>query len=332
MNSDMAITIAKDKDIADIKQPFWSVVIPTYNPDQALLEIALRSVLDQDVPPEMMEILVVDDGSPSGSPEAWIKEWAGDRVKVINNSHNSGLARIWNFCVESSSGQWVHILHQDDVIAPGYYDALQKGIEANPGAAAAFSRFSYIDDQGVELNQGPLEQAEPGLLRGFMERLVTSEVRIICASISVKREAYEKLGGFRTDLCHALDWEMWIRITNAYPVFYHPEVLASWRQHAGAMTSSQMLTGDNVRDIGKAIRIWCKYITLPNKKAIAKKSAIYWATCGMYLADRYRRASNYKSAYAQMSAALSCHINARLLYKSSLLWMKILKASLSGKR
>jgi glycosyltransferase involved in cell wall biosynthesis len=332
MIAEMPIPKIKTRASAPPDQPFWSVVIPTYNPDKALLEISLRSILEQDFGPEQMEILVVDDCSPNGSPEAWIKEWAGDRVKVINNSHNRGLAKIWNFCVESSVGEWVHILHQDDVVAPGYYESLQAGIEANPEVGAAFSRFSYVDGEGNETNRGPLEQAEPGVLDDFLERLVTSEVRVICACISVKRETYESVGGFRSDLCHALDWEMWVRIANDYPIFYHPDILASWRQHDAATTSSQMLTGENVRDIGRAIRIWRGYIHSPNRKTLAKESSAYWAKCGLSLAENYHRVANLKSSKAQISAALSCHINTEILCKSTVLWMKIAKSRLRGKR
>ena len=331
MNSETAIPQINTCVSVPSKQPFWSVVIPTYNPDQAMLESALRSILAQDLGPEEMEIVVIDDCSPNGSPEAWVKRWAGDRIKVMNNSHNRGLAKIWNFCIESTSGQWVHILHQDDVVAQGYYASLQKGIETNPEVGAAFSRFSYIDDQGNETAKGPLEQDHQGVLSDFMEDLVKRDVRIICACMSVKREVYESLGGFRVDLCHALDWEMWIRIANSYPIFYHPEVLASWRQHDDAMTNSQMLTGDNVRDIGRAIRIWREYLTVSNRKILAKESSVYWAKCGLALAGAYYRSSNYKASLAQVSAALSCHMSLEILRKSSLLWMKIAKSLLCGK-
>ena len=46
-------------------RPFWSVMVPTYEPS-TLLEETLRAVLDQDPGPEAMQIAVVDDRSPSG--------------------------------------------------------------------------------------------------------------------------------------------------------------------------------------------------------------------------------------------------------------------------
>ena len=43
--------------------PFWSVMIPTYNPRADYLEETLHSVLQQDPGPEQMQIEVIDDGS-----------------------------------------------------------------------------------------------------------------------------------------------------------------------------------------------------------------------------------------------------------------------------
>ena len=44
-------------------RPYWSVMIPTYNPRADYLEETLRSVLQQDPGPEQMQIEVIDDGS-----------------------------------------------------------------------------------------------------------------------------------------------------------------------------------------------------------------------------------------------------------------------------
>jgi len=45
-------------------RPFWSVMIPTYNPRADYLEETLHSVLQQNPGPKQMQIEVVDDCSP----------------------------------------------------------------------------------------------------------------------------------------------------------------------------------------------------------------------------------------------------------------------------
>src|SRR4051794_29434054 len=105
----------------DKKRPLWSVMIPAYNPRADHLEQALRSVLIQDPGPERMQIEVVDDCSPEVDVAALVKRIAGEQVAFSRNDRNLGLARGWNSCVSRSRGDWVHILHQDDYVLPGFY-------------------------------------------------------------------------------------------------------------------------------------------------------------------------------------------------------------------
>src|SRR4029450_1568238 len=107
-------------------RPYWSVIIPSYNPRAAYLEETLRSVLAQDPGPDEMQIEVVDDCSPDGAPVELVHRIAGDRVAVHRERKNNGLAGIWNRCIERACGEWVHILHQDDIVLPGFYEHLRK--------------------------------------------------------------------------------------------------------------------------------------------------------------------------------------------------------------
>src|ERR1019366_5593925 len=96
-------------------KPFlWSVMIPCYNARPDYLAAALRSVLQQDPGKTVMQIEVIDDCSPDGTPVELVLKIAGDRVTVHREEKNLGLAGSWNRCIERAQGKWVHILHQDD--------------------------------------------------------------------------------------------------------------------------------------------------------------------------------------------------------------------------
>ena len=240
-------------------RPFWSVMIPVYNPPLPYLEETLRCVLDQDAGADQMQIEVIDDASPNGAPTEFIRKLAGERVTVHCEPRNLGLAGIWNRCIERARGEWVHILHQDDLIYPGFYKLLQQGIQAFPSTGAAFTRHIYCNEIGEQQHLSRLELAQPGILKDALVRLV-NENRIVCASIVVKKSTYQAVGRFDSRLTHAIDWEMWIRIANQFPIFYEPTILAAWRQHSTATTSGQIRSGENIRDIARAIRIWRKYL------------------------------------------------------------------------
>src|SRR5205823_6867555 len=156
------------------------------------LEETLRSVLQQDPGPEQMQIEVVDDCSLHGAPAELVRRIAGDRVAVHREPKNHGLAGIWNRCVEWARGEWVHILHQDDLVFPGFYQSLRAGAEKYPEAGAALCRHAYCDENGHWHRLSVLEMPSPGLLQHFVEPLVTAE-RVQCAAIAVRRSTYEQL-------------------------------------------------------------------------------------------------------------------------------------------
>ncbi len=115
-------------------------MIPAYNPSADYLEQVLKSILQQDPGAERMQIEVVDDCSPSVDVKKMVESIAGERVAFSQTPKNSGLAGCWNTCIERARGEWVHILHQDDIVQPGFYAALRKGTDDSK-VGAAFCRL-----------------------------------------------------------------------------------------------------------------------------------------------------------------------------------------------
>ena len=52
-----------------------------------------------------------------------------------------------------------------------------------------------MDEKGCERDLSLLERETPGVIPNWIERIAVTQ-RIECPSIVVKREVYEKLGGF----------------------------------------------------------------------------------------------------------------------------------------
>src|SRR6266478_2759297 len=125
-------------------RPFWSVMIPTYNPRADYLEETLWSVLKQDPGPDQMQIEIVDDCSDDDTAFEVTRRVGAGRVTFHRELENRGLANSWNRCLERARGHWVHILHQDDIVLPGFYDLLRKGVECSE-AGAIFCRHAIVN-------------------------------------------------------------------------------------------------------------------------------------------------------------------------------------------
>lgn len=286
-------------------RPFWSVMIPTFN-CAGLLELCLSSVLAADIPPEQMQIEVVDDASTADDPEAVVRRLGNGRVQFFRQPENLGHARNFNTCLQRSRGQVVHILHGDDWVARGFYASMGALFEAEPEIGAAFSRHTVTNNDGSLQRLSPLERDTPGVLENWLA-LIAAELRLQPPSIAVRREVYERLGGFdmRMKSCGE-DWEMWVRIAASYPVGYHPDLLAFYRDNAGSLTKRSIRSGQNIRDVRMATRIVRSDLAGGPAAAAADRARRNWAGWAMHWAYQLAGRDDYRAAAVQLREAVLC--------------------------
>lgn len=238
-------------------RPFWSVMIPTYRPKENYLRQALESALQQDPGADQMQIEVVDDSSPDVDVEAMVKSIGGGRVAFSRTPKNLGLAGCWNTCIERSRGQWVHILHQDDYVLPGFYQKLARlAKQLNAEVALMATRSFVVDAQNTISSVTPRfpELETPGKTVSVFY----DGNPIQCPGVVVRRTFYEAAGGFRADLVYTLDWEMWTRATALGGGVVIPDVLACYRHAEGSETFRLHRLADSARDASRIIRIYAE--------------------------------------------------------------------------
>ena len=277
-----------------IHRPLWSVMIPAYNPRADYLEQALRSVLTQDAGPVEMQIEVVDDCSPKVDVAALVRKITADRVRVFRNPANEGLAGCWNTCIGRSRGQWVHILHQDDYVLPGFYQMLAKSAERHPEVSLLATRSFFVDGEGVIIGvtvRLPLLENGGRAVNDFFYC-----TPIQCSGVIVKRSCYEGHGGFRLDLLFTLDCEMWARAIGFAGGLITSEVLAGYRLSDINETARLTRTSEGLRDLERLNRLFSeRYPELDSKIALRR-------ICNMALvqADRYFEKGDFEAAKTNM--------------------------------
>jgi len=276
------------------------------------------SVLSQDPGAEEMQIEVVDDASTSGDAEALVRRVGGERVDFVRQPRRLGGIANWNSCVERSRGQWVHILHSDDVVFPGFYAGLEAALKTRDEVGAAFCRYVTIDENEVCLRTSELERLTPGILPGFIARIGAGN-RIQCPSIAVRRRVYERLGGFRPELSYAADWEMWIRIAAHYPIWYEPETLAAWRIHSGSWTTLTARSGQNIADARRCVEVSRSLLPPEDAGTISRKARENVARLAISGAYRALLAGEVRTATRQAWEGLKCGLTLRLMARTVLL-------------
>jgi glycosyltransferase involved in cell wall biosynthesis len=129
--------------------PRVTVLIDTYN-HECFIERAIRSVLEQDMPMDDVEILVVDDGSTDRTPEIVLQ--FEPRVRMIRKA-NGGQASAFNLGFSHSRGEIIATLDGDDWWAKEKLRRVVETLEANPDVGIVGHGFheEYSDGRPLGL-------------------------------------------------------------------------------------------------------------------------------------------------------------------------------------
>ncbi|MEH2181855.1 tetratricopeptide repeat protein [Nostoc sp.] len=240
------------------KRPFWSVVIPAYQRTDYLLE-CLVSVLAQWSGIEEMEILVIDDAS---TPPLYQLVNAIGRgiVRYYRNPQNLRQQGTWNAGVSNSRGFWIHLLHDDDYVLPGFYTRLKQSLEGCPDSVgAAFTGYENINEKREITFRQQLYGQNRGIVSDFLQFIGVANP-LNPPAVVIRRTTYERLGGYHPELTSTLDWELYKRITSFYDWWYESEILVHYRVHSQSMRTELSLSGDRVASIRRSIEISESYL------------------------------------------------------------------------
>ena len=122
-----------------------SVIIPAYNVE-GLLEKCVISVVSQDYPKDLLEIIVVDDGSTDGTAGI-LDDLAGkyDNIKAVHKA-NGGSSSARNAGLSIANGDYVGFVDRDDFISPQMYSTLMEAAVRLGSDMVQISRDEIAED------------------------------------------------------------------------------------------------------------------------------------------------------------------------------------------
>jgi len=114
-------------------RPTFSVIIPVYNRPKAVVR-AIRSVLNQDYPRHLFEIVVVDDCSTDNTYDNITGHLGREVNKLLRHHRNMGRVAARNTGLRNSSKDWICWLDSDDEYVSTYLSHFASAIEEFPNA------------------------------------------------------------------------------------------------------------------------------------------------------------------------------------------------------
>lgn len=245
------------------ESPIISVIMPAYNMD-AFIETAIHSVMVQTV--RDWELLVVDDCSTDETVPV-VKRLAeeDDRIRLIQNEHNIGVARSRDKAVAMASGSYIAFLDSDDLWLP---EKLERQLEKmqDEQVGIVYTSYEIVDTYGEKVKGDYIVPAETDYEYMLRQNCIG------CSTVLI-RSALMRKYCFHVGFYHE-DYVLWLRILrDGAKAVGCTEPLTKWRYMENSRSFNKYQAARN------RWRIYRQYLKLPFGKSV--RSFLCYAAGGV---------------------------------------------------
>lgn len=211
------------------KDPFFSVVIPTYNRAHLIFR-AISSVEKQTF--NNWELIIADDCSTDNTEQV-IRKIGNEKIKFFKNISNKGNAGARNLGIINSSGKYICFLDSDDQYHQNFLEKMFLLINENNYPGFLWCNVNRIDVEGNNVDRSasakwkPLEHKDPYIF--FLKGLSFGTD----FGFTVRRDCFQKTGYFDENLRVAVDTDFMLRIVQDFNFNHTTDILVDTYDHEG---------------------------------------------------------------------------------------------------
>ena len=242
-----------------------SVIIPLYNKEH-YIERTLQSVLTQTY--QDWEVIIIDDGSTDNSANI-VLTTIDPRIKFFQQA-NCGVSATRNRAIKLATGDFVAFLDADDEWMDDYLD---KMVELSLSYPNYFVFCSAQKDRPIHTLPEGVSIINDHCLYDYI---------YFTGCMFIKKEVFDKVGGFREGIQLGEDRDMWLRIGCYYPTVYLNE------EHVNHPYNTENNLSHTI-NITKSFPYWEWYkYPYPNRKSLYKYTTNQIVICVTDLVKQHR--------------------------------------------
>ena len=191
---------------------------------ESIVKLAIDSILNQTY--KDFEFIICDDGSNDGTYELvqnLIKK--DDRVILIKNEKNRGLAYSLNHCLSIAKGKYIARMDADDISIPNRFEKQVKFLDEHLEYAVVGCNMLYINENGIWGNR---VLAEKPTKKSFLFTSPFAHPTVI-----MRKEILDLLNGYKVEkITRRLeDYDLFMRLyANGYKGYNMQEFLYQFRE------------------------------------------------------------------------------------------------------
>lgn len=227
-------------------KPDVSVIMLVLNGERLIGE-ALQSIADQTY--TNLEVVVVDDGSTDATPARLDAFRHRLRIRYVRHETPHGITASVNDGLRHAAGNLIAFLDHDDAWLPDFLETQTSYLAAQPEVGMVHSDFQTIDIEGRVIETSVARSRGRRRPSGDVFRELFLDSFIVGNSVLIRRECFERLGGFDESLRWG-DYHMWLRIARHYRIDYVDRVLTKYRQHQAQCSRTSLSRSPDERPVG----------------------------------------------------------------------------------
>ncbi len=224
--------------------PTVSIIIPNYN-HARFLDKRIQSVLGQAY--QNFEVLFLDDCSTDDSLVVFSKYADDPRVRLIQNTMNSGSPfKQWNKGVREAQGEYIWLAESDDYADPHLLEVLVAELEQHSNVGLAYCQSMAVDADEVPLYSMEDRTAHLNTTRwknNFInagrdecrDYLIVQNTIPNASAVVFRKKLYDLVKGADESYRTCADWVLWAEMLFHSDVAFVAQTLNFFRQNPASV-------------------------------------------------------------------------------------------------
>jgi len=229
--------------------PRFSVCVPNYNSGRFIAK-TIESVLAQTVPADQYEIIVSDNASSDNSLQV-IGHYI-PRIRLVRQPATIHVIEHWNACLREANGDYVILLHSDDMIDRDFLKACGAVLDSRSGTQMVSCLYRLVDESGLVLNS----QQRCGAEGESPLDMLLRRNHVSPPSLLVRRSFYALSGYYNPEIRYCADYDLAVRGAAEGGLVFLDQYLCSYRRHSSNLGSQDAANLFDIRHTAIAEHLW----------------------------------------------------------------------------
>lgn len=238
----------------------------------AYLQDAIESILNQTYTDFE---LIISDGSVSNDCYQLVQTYTqkDSRIKYFRNKKylQKNVHYNYNNALQYSSGNYINLFNDDDVMYPDYLGKAVTILEKYPEVGLFSGSAQFVDENLIPLSNNKIHQHPVSFCchgRDWILENLGQQGAISTPFVVFRKTTLQQVGGeFNCEYQYKGDWELFLKMATHSSIYLSQEICGKYRVHQQSLTT-QINHQQKLKELAKLWSNILDYLNLPPEELV----------------------------------------------------------------